>query len=457
MAQNDNVIGEARNATDSCRRPGSSIRGGIMRLKQGRAGCIALLAVVCLALAGCGGDDEKATTAEGASKVEVFSWWTGGGEAKGLEAMIADFKKKNPQIEFVNAAVAGGSGTNAKAVLASRLQANQPPDSFQGHAGAELMDYIKAGQVESVNFLYDEQKLREIFPQQLVEQITFEGQIYSVPVNIHRSNILWYSPEVLKEAGISKPPATIEEFIADLKAVKDKTRKIPLSLGAQWTADHLLESVLLGRLGADAYNALWKPGADWNSAEVTQALQDFATIHSYANTEAASTDWQLAAKNVVDGKAAFNIMGDWAAGYFQELGKKPKTDFDWAASPGTDGVYMWLSDSFTLPKNAPHRDAAIAWLKEAASKEGQDLFNPKKGSIPARTDADTSLYKDYLAWALEQWKGSTLAGSMWHGVTANNAWHTDIDTAVGLFLKNRDVENFQKALVDAATKGLSAS
>lgn len=242
-----------------------------MRLKQRRAACIALLAVVCLTLAGCGGDDETSTTAGGASKVEVFSWWTGGGEAKGLEAMIADFKKKNPQIEFVNAAVAGGSGTNAKAVLASRLQANQPPDSFQGHAGAELLDYIKAGQLESLNFLYDEQKLRDIFPQQLVEQITFEGQIYSVPVNIHRSNILWYSPAVLKEAGISKAPASIDEFIADLKAVKDKTSKIPLSLGAQWTADHLLESVLLGRLGADAYNALWKPGADWSSG-VTPGL-----------------------------------------------------------------------------------------------------------------------------------------------------------------------------------------
>jgi hypothetical protein len=51
-------------------------------------------------------------------QVEVFSWWTGGGEAKGLEAMIADFKQKKSPIEFVNAAVAGGSGTNAKAVLA---------------------------------------------------------------------------------------------------------------------------------------------------------------------------------------------------------------------------------------------------------------------------------------------------------------------------------------------------
>jgi hypothetical protein len=38
----------------------------------------------------------------------------------------------------------------------------------------------------------------------------------------------------------------------------------------------------------------------------------------------------------------------------------------------------------------------------------------------------------------------------------NNAWHTNIDTAVGLFLKNKNVGNFQKSLADAATSGLAS-
>ncbi|MFC7729064.1 hypothetical protein [Actinomadura keratinilytica] len=100
----------------------------------------------------------------------------------------------------------------------------------------------------------------------------------------------------------------------------------------------------------------------------------------------------------------------------------------------------------------PHRAGAIAWLKEAASKEGQDLFNPKKGSIPARKDADRGLYKGYLEYALNEWTRPDirLAGSFWHGVTANKKWHTDIDTAVGLFLQSRDVGKLQAALVEAA-------
>lgn len=424
---------------------------------RGRLGAVALVAIGSLLVAtGCGGGgDDKGGSGGGATKVEVFSWWTGPGEADGLNAMKADFEKNNPNTQFINAAIAGGSGTQAKAVLASRLQNRQPPDSFQGHAGAELLDYIKAAQIEPLDSFYDQNGLRQVYPQQLLDQITYQGHIYSVPVNIHRSNVLWYSPKVLEEAGISKAPTTVAAFISDLKKVKDKTDKIPLSLGAQWTADHLFESVLLGDLGTDGYNALWKPGANWNTPQVTKALQDFATIYGYTNTEAASTDWQGAAKDIVDGKAAFNIMGDWAYGYFvgsapNGLGKKADVDFKWAASPGTDGTYLWLSDSFTLPRGAPHKAAAQAWLKEAASKAGQDLFNPKKGSIPARKDADRALYTGYLAWAFSQWQTDKLAGSFWHGVVANNKFHTDIDTAVGLFLQNKDAGKLQSAIATAS-------
>ncbi|WP_255205791.1 ABC transporter substrate-binding protein [Actinomadura sp. BRA 177] len=409
-----------------------------------------------LAMSGCGGDD-GGDSKNDKSEVEVFSWWTGPGEADGLKAMQADFEKKNPGTKFVNAAIAGGSGTQAKAVLASRLQNRKPPDSFQGHAGAELLDYIKAGQIEPLDDFYQQNNLKSVYPQQLLDQITYKGHIYSVPVNIHRSNVLWYNPDILKDAGVDGPPKSIPDFITALKAVKDKTKKVPLSLGAQWTADHLLENVLLGSLGTDGYNALWKPGADWSTPAVSKALNEFGEIMKYTTLEAASTDWQGAAKAVVDDKAAFNIMGDWAYGYFvgdapNGLGKKLDTDFKFAPAPGTEGTYMWLSDSFTLPKGAPHRAGAIAWLKEVSSKEGQDLFNPKKGSIPARKDADKSLYTGYLATAFEEWNNpqTKLAGSFWHGVNANNKWHTDIDTAIGLFLQNKDVAKLQQALVSAA-------
>jgi glucose/mannose transport system substrate-binding protein len=405
-----------------------------------------------LSVAACGGDEGGGAGGAAKSQVEVYSWWTGPGEADGLNAMRQLFEKQYPDYSFFDAAVAGGSGDKARALLTSKLQADDPPDTFQGHAGAELQGYIKAGDLEPVNFLYDELGLKDAFPEQLVEQITVDGQIYSVPVNIHRSNILWYNPSVLKEAGVSGAPKTIEEFVAALDAVK-KAGKIPLSIGSEWTIVHLLENVLLGSLGTDAYNKLWTANSDWSGPAMTKALEDFKTIMSYAGTP--QDDWQPAAKQVADGQAAFNIMGDWAYGYFHNppdggLGKQSKTDFDWAPAPGTEGTFMWLSDSFTLPKGAPNRDGAVAWLKVAASKEGQDAFNPKKGSIPARKDADTSLYTDYLGDALKDWSSNQLAGSLQHGVTANDPWRAAINEAVGLFLRDKNVAKFQAALADAA-------
>ena len=90
--------------------------------------------------------------------------------------MRAIFDKTNPKFEFYDAAVAGGSGDQARALLSSKLQANQPPDTFQGHAGAELQGYIKGGKLESVSFLFDELQLKEVMPQQLIDQITVDGK-----------------------------------------------------------------------------------------------------------------------------------------------------------------------------------------------------------------------------------------------------------------------------------------
>ena len=55
----------------------------------------------------------KAPAAPTSDQVEIFSWWMGGGEAAGLAAMQKVFEAQYPSIKFVNAAVAGGAGTNA--------------------------------------------------------------------------------------------------------------------------------------------------------------------------------------------------------------------------------------------------------------------------------------------------------------------------------------------------------
>jgi len=386
---------------------------------------------------------------QGRQQVEVFSWWTGGGEAAGLEAMIKVFQAEYPDIEFINAAVAGGAGTNARAVLATRLQANDPPDSWQGHAGQELIGtYVAANQLEPLNFLYEEEGWLEVMPETLIPLISQDGNIYSVPVNIHRANVVWYNPAILEENGITMP-TTLEDWFASMEDLKNAGVETPLAMGEQWTAMHLMETILLASMGEANYSGLWTGEFDWASPEVTTALEHFATALSYTNSDATSLTWQDAAQLVVNGDAAYNVMGDWAEGYFRELDKTPNVDYGWAPVPGSDGVFQFLSDSFVLPVGAPNRDGAIAWLKIAGSQAGQDAFNPVKGSIPARNDADRSLYGEYLLSAMDDWASDIVAGSLTHGVVANDSWKTEIDTALGLFLQSRDVAAFQSALVAA--------
>lgn len=411
--------------------------------------------VLALVLVACG-ETAETTTAEGAtttesgapSSIEVFSWWTAGGEAEGLNALLEVFQAEHPDIEFVNAAVAGGAGTNARAVLATRLQANDPPESWQGHAGQELIGtYVAADLIEPLNFLYEEEGWLDVIPDTLIPLISEDGNIYSVPVNIHRANEMWYIPGTIEERGI-EIPNTWDEFLT-VAADLDAQGITPLAMGEQWTSMHLFETVLLGELGADDYNALWTSSGDWASSAVTSALETFGQVVDYTNEDASTLAWDQAAQLVIDGDAAFTIMGDWAEGYFKAQGLEPETGFGWAPAPGTDGVFQFLSDSFVLPKGAENRDGAIAWLKVAGSREGQDAFNPIKGSIPARTDGDRSLYDPYLLSAMDDWSTDTVVGSLTHGVVANDAWKADIDTAIGLFLIDKDVAAFQDALVAA--------
>jgi len=382
-------------------------------------------------------------------EVEVFSWWTGGGEAAGLDAMIVIFQEKYPNITFNNAAVAGGAGTNARAVLATRLQAGDAPDSWQGHAGQELIGtYVAADQLEALNFLFEENGWMEVMPETLIPLISKDGNIYSVPVNIHRANVLWYNPTILADNGI-EVPTSLDEWFAALEALKAAGVETPLAMGEQWTAMHLFETVMLSSMGPDAYDAIWTGAGDWASPEIAKAIEDYAKILTYTNSDASALSWQDASRLVIDGDAAFNVMGDWAEGYFREVGMVPMEDYGWAPVPGTGGNFQFLSDSFVLPVGAPPRDAAIAWLTVAGSREGQDAFNPVKGSIPARSDGDRGLYGQYLLSAMDDWASNRVVGSLTHGVVANDSWKSEIDTALGLFLANGDAAALQSALVAA--------
>jgi glucose/mannose transport system substrate-binding protein len=416
---------------------------------------VATAAVLGLTLAACGGGNTggEGGGEGGGSQVEVFTWWAAGSEKAGLDALVGEFEKQHPDIEFVNGAVAGGAGSAAKDLLQTRLQAQDPPDTFQAHAGMELQDYIDAAQIEDVSDLYDEFGLTDAFPSDLVDRLSSEdGAIYSIPSNIHRANVVWANPTVLEENDIDPAAeyADLDAWIADLEKL-DAAGVTPLSVGTTWTQVHLLETVLLASLGAEAYNGLWDGSTDWEGTEVTAALENFETLMGFTNDDRDGLDWPEATQMVIDGGAAFNVMGDWAVAAFEEQDKALGTDFTAAPVPGTDGTFDFLADSFTLPVGAPDPDGAKAWLETVGSLEGQVAFNKAKGSIPARTDADPADFSEYQQGAIESFANDTIVSSLAHGAATPVATLNAISDATSKFTTGAsDLAGFQSELAAAA-------
>lgn len=415
------------------------------------AGALAVAACAAPGAAPAGAPAAGGEAAAGAGQLEIFSWWTAGGEVEGLNNLFDIYSRENPDVEVINAAVAAqgaGQGGEMKALLETRMIGGDPPESFQVHLGRELIDsHVVADRMEPLDDLFAEEGWADVFPADLMNVILYDGHPWSVPVNIHRSNLAWYRPSKLELIGASAPPATWDEFFEMADALKEQGLPA-IALGGTGGNGHTMESVILSVFGAADWPNLFNGTISWSDERMTQALEIMNRLYDYAQPDFLShVGAQVNDVMMNDDGPLLMISGDWLHGYFKS---KEFTDYMWAPSPGTAGSYLLLSDSFGLPKGVKHRDNALAWLKVCGSKEGQDAFNPIKGSIPARTDADASVYDEYQLSAMEDWKKDTLVGSLQHGAAAKQSFLLDYDLALNDMIATRDVAATQAALVTAA-------
>ena len=398
-------------------------------------------------LAACGGGTTTTGTA-GKGQLEIFSWWTAGGEADGLAEMFKIYSGKYPSVKIVNAAVAGGAGTNAKAVLATRMQGGKPPDSFQVHAGQELIStWVKAGKMESITSIWNSEGWDKAIPKDLKDIVSSGGDVWSVPVNVHRGNAIWWTP---KHYAKSTPPATYNDMISAMDSARAAGVQAPLALGSKgnWQIAMLFENGVLASGGPDYYKQLFAGKGSFTDSKVKDALNVMKELFGYVNSDHPTLDWDGATQRLTAGQGVFTIMGDWAKGYFTSLNLTANKDFYGAVSPGTSGNYVIVCDTFGLPKGAPDRDNAIAWLKVCGSEVGQAAFNPKKGSIPARTDVPASIFDPIAQSFMSEFKADKLVPSSAHGSATPEAFASGLNDEMGQFIQNRDVNatasNLQK-------------
>ena len=83
------------------------------------------------------------------------------------------------------------------------------------------------------------------------------------------------------------------------------------------------------------------------------------------------------------------------------------------------------------------------------SKAGQEAFNPKKGSIAARTDVNPNLFDVYSKQAMSDFGKDALVPSLAHGEAANPGFLTAADNAMQVLVSNHNVNQFISSLQKA--------
>jgi glucose/mannose transport system substrate-binding protein len=382
--------------------------------------------------------------------LEVFSWWTSPGEAPALQALFDAYLAKYPGTEIINAAVAGGAGVNAIAVLQTRLQGNQPPDSWQTHVGRELVDqYVVPGYCEPITDIYVSQGWADVIPAGLVDQATWESDQYSIPVGVHRGNGFWFNKQVMKDNGIEVGDTmTPDQFFAAADILeKAGIPALALATKDTFAAAQTFENTLLGAVGPDTYRALFKGESAWDDQGVRDAAATYAKMLDYVNPDHSALTWDGATALIIEGKAGFNSMGDWAYGEF--VSKNAVDNVGWVSHPGTNGSFVLVVDSFTLPKGAPNSQNAKQWLEVLGSKEAQEAFNPLKGSIPPRTDVNREIFSPYHQWSMDSFAKDALVPSCAHGQASSPAFKQAFYDASIAFVTDKDVDTYIAMLSDA--------
>ena len=351
-----------------------------------------------------------------------------------------------------NAAVSGGGGSNARTVLATRLQGGNPPDSWQLHPDQDLFSVVEDGSVADISDLYKENGWEAKLPETVKQMLQKDGAYYAVPVNAHRANVLWTNPDVLKKAGVTlAEDTTIADFVAELPKIKS-SGVAPVCLGAKdpFAPAQLLEVIIMANVGADGYKQLVAGQLPFDDPKVRTALEQFTIILDHTNSDSAVLTWDQAALDTADGKCATNLMGDWAFGELNNKGKKDGTDFSHVTFPGTADIYDFVGDAFVIPaENGPNPEAEKVWLTQLLDPKVQSEFNLKKGSAPVTSDASLDGYPDYQKKAAEAFQSKTIVSSLAHAQSAPAEFASTYSDAVTSFLGSKNVDAFLSTMTEA--------
>jgi glucose/mannose transport system substrate-binding protein len=349
--------------------------------------------------------------AEDVKQLQMLHWWTSGGEAAALNVLKTDMAKQG--FTWKDVPIAGGGGDSAMTALKAMVAAGNYPTASQ-MLGYTALDYAAAGKMGDLTDLAKKEGWDKAVPAPLQKFSVYDGKWMAVPVNVHSANWLWVNKAVLDKIGGTEPKNLDELF-----ALLDKAKAagvVPLALGGQdWQEATMFDSVVAATGGPEFYKKAFNDldGEALASPTMKQSFDNLKKLVSYADSNFAGRDWNLATAMVIKGDALLQIIGDWAKGEFKASNKVPGTDYLCPRFPGTDGTVIYLSDMFGMFDVPPDRKAAQEALAKATmSKDVQIAFNVIKGSVPARVDVSDEAFDSCGKKGIADLKASNADGKL---------------------------------------------
>jgi glucose/mannose transport system substrate-binding protein len=415
-----------------------------------RRAAVAVALSMALAVSACG-SQEPTSAAKQTNQLEVMSWWTSGSEAAALNTLLTAFRQANPGVETVNAAVAGGAGSEAIVALAKRLQAGNPPDVWQTFTGKSVQGYAERGTIRDVSSVLTGDLSAAMQPT-IRQSLNRGGKPYGVPTGAHRSNVLWFNMGLLRKAGVTPPTDdyTVAAFLSDLQKVK-ASGATALCLGGKdpFTTVELFENTLLSTIGTAGWKDMANDRLDWRSAKVRSALHSFGDILAYADPDASALTWNAATKKLAAGGCAFESVNDSAYGELIAAGAQEGTDFGTAAFPGTASSFLAVVDVFVAATKAKNAKNALAFLNGISTPATQVAFHKAKGSVPVLRNVDVSSLSPYQRQSSKTLWSSPVLLSVAHGEAMSPTFQAGFYDAVSTYIRTRSTEAFADDLRNA--------
>ena len=234
----------------------------------------------------------------------------------------------------------------------------------------------------------------------------------------------------------------------------------PIAHGGQaWQEATVFDAVAMSAGGPDFYKAAFidLDEAALGSDTMMEAFDRMAFIRGHVDENFSGRDWNLATAMVINGEAAFQMMGDWAKGEFLNAGKTPGEDFLCFRFPGTADQVTFNADQFAMFDQGGTVSPAQAALASAIlSTSFQSAFNVVKGSVPARTDVSDEAFDDCGKQGMKDLAAAAdsgnLFGSMAHGHAAPASVKNAIyDVVTAHFNGEYDSAAAVQELVDAVS------